>query len=343
MRQAGMEDLAEMLEKQLASELSKMTLEEALPLARAFSHHLTLMGFVKEEIWFLLQNLVMISLTTCFYKTVFKQEVEIVLTAHPTQINHRTLQYKHLKIAVGEKTSIWQTDELRRSKPTPVDEARAEGNDEEDHHEHWNGSMSRSQSKHPNQQASPLPTKLPAGAHIPSCAWPDVTPKEKSKGTVEGMLGSSFGKLNLGDSFAGTEEEAANTKEVTCYNTLQDDQRHRNHIEGKYLNGGAKVAADQTFIGEEEGHVTQSLSPSLSGEIQQGIGPEPKRNREQKQSGESELRVVVVVFLLKGRLILLGRCRSAVGNATFTFLGGHLEFGHSLTLSHIMFFFRQTF
>ncbi|KAG5079921.1 hypothetical protein JHK86_003986 [Glycine max] len=249
MRQAGMEDLAEMLEKQLASELSKMTLEEALPLARAFSHHLTLMGFVKEEIWFLLQNLVMISLTTCFYKTVFKQEVEIVLTAHPTQINHRTLQYKHLKIAVGEKTSIWQTDELRRSKPTPVDEARAgkplpltctpikfgswmggdrdgnpnvtakvtkdvsllsrwmaidlyirevdglrfelsmnqcsdklselaheilkEGNDEEDHHEHWNGSMSRSQSKHPNQQASPLPTKLPAGAHIPSCAWPE--------------------------------------------------------------------------------------------------------------------------------------------------------------------------
>ncbi|KAG5079925.1 hypothetical protein JHK86_003990 [Glycine max] len=33
MRQAGMEDMAEMLEKQLASELSKMTLEEALPLA----------------------------------------------------------------------------------------------------------------------------------------------------------------------------------------------------------------------------------------------------------------------------------------------------------------------
>ena len=28
------------------------------------------------------------------------QEVEIVLTAHPTQINRRTLQYKHLRIAV---------------------------------------------------------------------------------------------------------------------------------------------------------------------------------------------------------------------------------------------------
>ncbi|RZB41331.1 Phosphoenolpyruvate carboxylase 4 [Glycine soja] len=282
MRQAGMEDLAEMLEKQLASELSKMTLEEALPLARAFSHHLTLMGIAETHHRVRKGGNMVLAAKSCddifnnllqdgvspdeLYKTVFKQEVEIVLTAHPTQINHRTLQYKHLKIAVGEKTSIWQTDELRRSKPTPVDEARAavphylrrvssalkkhtgkplpltctpikfgswmggdrdgnpnvtakvtkdvsllsrwmaidlyirevdglrfelsmnqcsdklselaheilkEGNDEEDHHEHWNGSMSRSQSKHPNQQASPLPTKLPAGAHIPSCAWPE--------------------------------------------------------------------------------------------------------------------------------------------------------------------------
>ncbi|KAK3442813.1 hypothetical protein EUGRSUZ_B03067 [Eucalyptus grandis] len=82
------------------------------------------------------------------YDTVCKQEVEIVLTAHPTQINRRTLQYKHIRIAhlldyndrpdlthedremliedlVREITAIWQTDELRRHKPTPVDEARA--------------------------------------------------------------------------------------------------------------------------------------------------------------------------------------------------------------------------
>ncbi|KAG5062979.1 hypothetical protein JHK85_004162 [Glycine max] len=156
-----MEDMAEMLEKQLASEVRKggnMVL--AAKSCDDIFNNLLQDGVSPDEL----------------YKTVFKQEVEIVLTAHPTQINHRTLQYKHLKIAVGEKTSIWQTDELRRSKPTPVDEARAEGNDEEDHHEHWNGSMSRSQSKHPNQQASPLPTKLPAGAHIPSCAWPGMMP-----------------------------------------------------------------------------------------------------------------------------------------------------------------------
>ena len=84
------------------------------------------------------------------YNAVVKQRVEIVLTAHPTQVNRRTLQYKHARIAallhandalasqptappeersaviadlVREVTALWQTDELRRRKPTPVDEA----------------------------------------------------------------------------------------------------------------------------------------------------------------------------------------------------------------------------
>ncbi|RDX62064.1 Phosphoenolpyruvate carboxylase 4, partial [Mucuna pruriens] len=324
MRQAGIEDMAELLEKQLASELSKMTLEEALTLARAFSHHLTLMGIAETHHRVRKGGNMALVAKSCddifnqllqggvspdeLYNTVSKQEVEIVLTAHPTQINRRTLQYKHIKIAhlleyndrpdlssedremliedlVREITSIWQTDELRRQKPTPVDEARAglniveqslwkavphylrrvssalkkisnaiyhslqhtgkplpltctpikfgswmggdrdgnpnvtakvtkdvsllsrwmaidlyvrevdslkfelsmnrcsdklsrlaheileeAANDEEDHREHWDESMSRSQSKHHNQQGSPLPTKLPAGAHLPSCA-----------------------------------------------------------------------------------------------------------------------------------------------------------------------------
>lgn len=49
MRTAGMEDTAESLEKQLASDLSKMSLEEALTLARAFSNYLTFMGIAETH------------------------------------------------------------------------------------------------------------------------------------------------------------------------------------------------------------------------------------------------------------------------------------------------------
>ncbi|KAL8549358.1 hypothetical protein ACS0TY_008264 [Phlomoides rotata] len=164
MRMAGIEDTAELLEKQLAAELSKMTLEEALTLARAFSHYLNLTGiaethhrvtkargaaYLSKSCDDTLNQLVQGGVSPAeLYDNVCKQEVEIVLTAHPTQINRRTLQYKHIRIAhlleyndrpdlghedremliedlVRELASIWQTDELRRHKPTPVDEARA--------------------------------------------------------------------------------------------------------------------------------------------------------------------------------------------------------------------------
>ncbi|CAN1296276.1 Phosphoenolpyruvate carboxylase 4 [Linum perenne] len=164
MRLAEIEDSADMLEKQLAAEMSQLTLEEALTLARAISHFLNLMGIAEthhrvrrlrsashlarscDDVFSqLLQSGVP---PDQLYHTVCKQGVEIVLTAHPTQINRRTLQYKHIRIShlldyndrtdlthedremliedlVREITSIWQTDELRRHKPTPVDEARA--------------------------------------------------------------------------------------------------------------------------------------------------------------------------------------------------------------------------
>src|SRR6185436_4096971 len=82
------------------------------------------------------------------HAVVSTMEVELVLTAHPTQAMRRTLLQKHRRIAAAlasrdradllpdereelsqdlrrEISAIWQTDELRRQRPSPVDEARA--------------------------------------------------------------------------------------------------------------------------------------------------------------------------------------------------------------------------
>ncbi|KAM0852641.1 hypothetical protein ACQ4PT_051647 [Festuca glaucescens] len=164
MRGAGMEDTGAAVERQLEAELAAMSLEDSLSIARAFSHYLNLTG-IAERYHRVRKSRSEVHLSkSCddifdkliqggvppeeLYDTVCKQGVEIVLTAHPTQINRRTLQYKHLRIAhllefnerpdlshedremliedlVREITALWQTDELRRHKPTPVDEARA--------------------------------------------------------------------------------------------------------------------------------------------------------------------------------------------------------------------------
>jgi len=49
MRTAGMEETAEMLEKQLMSELTKMNLEEALTFSRALSQYLNLLSIAETH------------------------------------------------------------------------------------------------------------------------------------------------------------------------------------------------------------------------------------------------------------------------------------------------------
>ena len=81
------------------------------------------------------------------FNALCNQQVEIVLTAHPTEVNRRTILQKHQNInniltdndrldllnyekrelntrLQREILSIWESDELRRSKPTPIDEAK---------------------------------------------------------------------------------------------------------------------------------------------------------------------------------------------------------------------------
>ncbi|EFJ16055.1 hypothetical protein SELMODRAFT_117085 [Selaginella moellendorffii] len=159
MRTVGVEEAALWLSKQIEKELLNMSVDETVPLARAFSHHLSLMGIAETHHRVRRNRMASHPSKSCddvfkrliqsgvsqddIYNAVSNQEVEIVLTAHPTQINRRTLQYKHhllerndrqdltheekellIEDLVREITSLWQTDELRRRRPTPLDEAR---------------------------------------------------------------------------------------------------------------------------------------------------------------------------------------------------------------------------
>ena len=141
-----------------------MPIDEAIPITRASAHYLSLTGIAElqhrlrrnrenpkrvgscDEVF---GKLISEGLSRDeLYEAIVNQTVEIVLTAHPTQVNRRTLQYKHTRIAnllsqhdrtdlskderelcleelMREVLSLWETDELRRVKPTPLDEARS--------------------------------------------------------------------------------------------------------------------------------------------------------------------------------------------------------------------------
>ncbi len=156
-------------EKILNDILKSLTAKEMLGVARAFGHFLNLANIaenvhrIRRTRWHLLnvqstaqpgsieasfrafkdKNIDSKSLSLA----VHKLKIDLVLTAHPTEVLRRTLMQKFDRIAkllshldekqltkqevrdseteiYAEVTSIWQTDEIRRRRPTPIDEAK---------------------------------------------------------------------------------------------------------------------------------------------------------------------------------------------------------------------------
>ena len=143
---------------------------------------------------------------------ILLQPVEIVLTAHPTQVMRRSLQHKQCRIGqllhdldraaadastagtaakdevvntiFREVMATWQTDEIRRNKPTPVEEAKSGLNILEQ--SLWTAIPA---------YASPLlpdPARAPTGA-VPTVAETAATPAPETRrgrgavpGTVQG-------------------------------------------------------------------------------------------------------------------------------------------------------------
>lgn len=155
-------------EKQLEQLLSSLEDEEILPLTRAFTHFLNFANIAEQyhvvrsrrqsefddsapspnPLDHLFQKFQQhdISAETLFQQ-ICELNIELVLTAHPTEVSRRTLIQKYDGInaclsafdqqkltprerqAVLEElkqliSSAWQTDEIRQHRPTPIDEAK---------------------------------------------------------------------------------------------------------------------------------------------------------------------------------------------------------------------------
>ena len=154
----------------LVDTLADLPVEAVLPLARAFTHFLNLANVAEqhhrirrrrqyrqhagaspqrgscEETF---ARLVKSGIgADALYDALCTLRIELVLTAHPTEVSRRTLIHKYNRIAarLGERdrpdltvaerdeltdslrrevASIWQTDEVRHQKLTPIDEVRS--------------------------------------------------------------------------------------------------------------------------------------------------------------------------------------------------------------------------
>lgn len=148
---------------ELLNLIKNLSNEELLPVARAFNQFLNLANTAAEyygisphgeavsspqkltELFNNLKTQNIASAEIC--KAIRELSIELVLTAHPTEINRRTLintytsintclaQLDHDDLADYEKDRImrrlrqlvcqaWYTDEIRKQRPTPIDEAK---------------------------------------------------------------------------------------------------------------------------------------------------------------------------------------------------------------------------
>ncbi len=154
---------------ELSRLLASAPTEEALPIARAFAHFLNLANIAEQhhrvrrrrdyqrhagakpqpgscdEVFGRLRQ----SRITAdrLYESVTALRIELVLTAHPTEVIRRTLVQKYARIEEllarrdrddltapemqevlddlrREITSTWETDEVRHERPTPIDEVK---------------------------------------------------------------------------------------------------------------------------------------------------------------------------------------------------------------------------
>lgn len=142
----------------LQTELSELSETDVLPVARAFTQFLNLANIAEEfhrvrlhqEVCELesndsfaqqLQRLKASGLTSReIMDAILRLDVDLVLTAHPTEVNRRTLIGKYNAITDclrglerGEQrnrrldelvSQIWHTNEIRQKRPTPIDEAK---------------------------------------------------------------------------------------------------------------------------------------------------------------------------------------------------------------------------
>jgi phosphoenolpyruvate carboxylase len=155
---------------ELAGELGEMPVDAALPIARAFAHFLNLANVAEQHhrvrrrrayqrnphahaqpasIEEALPRLIAGGVSAdALHAAVCRLRIELVITAHPTEIMRRTLQIKYNNVADAlagldrldstpleretlmdtlrrEITAAWETEEVRRGRPSPLDEVRS--------------------------------------------------------------------------------------------------------------------------------------------------------------------------------------------------------------------------